>query len=244
MQLSIAQHEGYHVESFDVPGAYLHAHLDHDKRHVMRIPKSLTPYLIMVDEKATNYLQQDGSILVELEKSLYGLPEAGKLFNQLITNILIKSGFKQCGYDKCLFIKVIDGKRCTITIHVDDALMTCNCRVMMDDLYAELIKNKILDVTKHPLTDGGSITHLGMLIENDKGVFKLSQPGYIEDLLKVFDPGFTSKSPCDPFEVNHDPESRGKTVPIKPYLSQLHKLYYLGLRTRPRYHDRMLIPFD
>ena len=233
MQLAVAQHNGYHVESFDVPGAYLHATLDKDKRHVMRIPSTLAPYLITVDERAIQYMQKDGSILVELKKSLYGLPEAGKLFNQLLSGILVKSGYIQCGYDKCLFVKSLGKRRCIITVHVDDALMTSNCKIMMADLYQSLIDNKLPEVTKHILKDKGNITHLGMLIENENGVFKLSQPGYIDDLLKGHDPGVTSKSPCDPFEVNHDPESRGRKIPLKDFLSKLHKLYYLGIRTRP-----------
>ena len=93
----------------------------------------------------------------------------------------------------------------------------------MDSVYASLMRNNLPEVTKHTLVKGGNITHLGMLIENENGIFKLSQPGYIDDLLKEYDPGFTSTSlPCELFEVNHDPESRGKSVPVKEFLSKLH----------------------
>ena len=82
MQLTLAVQKKMTIESFDVPGAYLHASLGVNKKHVMKIPKSLAGYLTVVDPLAKPYVQKDGTILVELQKSLYGLPEAGKLWNQ------------------------------------------------------------------------------------------------------------------------------------------------------------------
>ena len=52
MQLAIAQSEGMQIESFDVPGAYLHGELEKGKKHIMRIEPFMTKYLIQADPKA------------------------------------------------------------------------------------------------------------------------------------------------------------------------------------------------
>ena len=52
MQLCVAQQSKLILESFDVPGAYLHATLGADKRHVMRIDVDMARLLIAVDTGA------------------------------------------------------------------------------------------------------------------------------------------------------------------------------------------------
>ena len=56
----------------------------------------------MVDPTAKPYLQKDGSILVELQKSLYGLPEAGKLWNQYLSKVISDLGYQRCGYGRMI----------------------------------------------------------------------------------------------------------------------------------------------
>ena len=45
----------------------------------MRIKPLLAKYFVRADHSAKEFLQAEGSLLVQLEKALYGLPEAGKL---------------------------------------------------------------------------------------------------------------------------------------------------------------------
>ena len=67
------------LEVCDVPSAYLNTPLPKGKKHVMRIKPSIAKYFVIADPSAKRYLQPDGSLLVQLEKALYGLPESGNL---------------------------------------------------------------------------------------------------------------------------------------------------------------------
>ena len=80
------------VESFDVPNAYLNANLKSDRRHKMRIGKKIAKILLRVDPESRKYEQDDGSILVEIRKSLYGLPEAAQLWYEYLSNALKDGG--------------------------------------------------------------------------------------------------------------------------------------------------------
>ena len=67
------------------------------------------------------YIQDDGILLAQLEKSLYGLREACKLWFDLLTNALKELGFTSCTYEQPLFKRGDDE---VITVHVDDLLLT------------------------------------------------------------------------------------------------------------------------
>ena len=70
------------IEVFDIPTAYLNAQLDIDKRHLMKFPRYLSQLLVQADPAAQEFVQQDGTILVEIVRALYGLPESAKRWNQ------------------------------------------------------------------------------------------------------------------------------------------------------------------
>ena len=79
MVLILAQHLWMNIEVCDVPSAqYLYTSLPKWKKHLMR------KYFVRADNSAKEFLQVDGSLLVQLEKALYGLPESGKLWHELL----------------------------------------------------------------------------------------------------------------------------------------------------------------
>ena len=50
--------------------------------------------------------EPDGSIYVQLEKALYGLPEAGRLWHEHLTSILRKIGYEQSEGSPCEWRKL------------------------------------------------------------------------------------------------------------------------------------------
>jgi hypothetical protein len=56
---------------------------------MMRISKRIAKILLQVDPQARPFLQDDGAILVEIRRSLYGLPEAAKLWKNYLTRALL-----------------------------------------------------------------------------------------------------------------------------------------------------------
>jgi len=93
MVLIFAQHMRMNIEVCDVPSAYLNTPLPKGKKHLMRIKPLLAKYFIRADNSAKEFLQADGSLLVQLEKALYGLPEAGKSWHELLRDNLRSAGY-------------------------------------------------------------------------------------------------------------------------------------------------------
>ena len=80
-------------------------------------------------------------------KALYGTVDVSKLFFDDLTSILVKDlGFVVDPYDTCVVNKVIDGKQCTISWHVDDlklshkdpAILTSIIK-SLDDKYGTIV---------------------------------------------------------------------------------------------------------
>ena len=93
MVLIFAQHMRMNIEVCDVPSAYLNTPLPKGKKHLMRIKPLLAKYFIRADNSTKEFLRADGSLLIQLEKALYGLPEAGKLWHELLRDNLRSAGY-------------------------------------------------------------------------------------------------------------------------------------------------------
>ena len=86
----IASYHDAEVEVFDIPVAYLYAYLKPIKRQVMRIPVYIAKMILQVDPTARQFVQSDGTLLVEVLRALYGFPESAKLWNEHLTSTLVK----------------------------------------------------------------------------------------------------------------------------------------------------------
>eukprot|EP00644_Phytophthora_capsici_P001921 jgi/Phyca11/108064/e_gw1.14.466.1 len=50
-------------------------------------------------------VKNKSQIVLRLQRSLYGLKQAGRLWAKTLHNELIKSGFIQCATDTCIYLK-------------------------------------------------------------------------------------------------------------------------------------------
>ena len=96
--------------------------------------------------KYTPYISTRGTITVKLNKSLYGLIEAGKVWYDLITQLLVKSGFVANQYEPSEFNKGSTRNQTTVTIYVDDLLITSNQRIDAEQVI-EILKSEFKNVT-------------------------------------------------------------------------------------------------
>jgi hypothetical protein len=251
--LSIAAFEGRDAEAIDFPGAYLYATLK-DKQ-LMRIGSDLADIAVEVNPSLKKYLQQDKSLLVELDKALYGLPESAKLWFDHLCKFLISIGYSRSTSDPCLFNKEKYNEKSTLCIHVDDILHTFTGYKLQRELSNHL-KKQFINETKVQESKNGIISYLGMAISFNKQSRSISctMPGYIKDILNMFDDENNDmyeavmKLPVSPniwkgnastpansklFEINPDALKIDKSI----YLSIIMKIMYLSNRTR---HDLKL----
>ena len=137
---AIAASEGRIVETVDIPGAYLNADMSGEEV-LLRIDKEDAIYLVMMKPEYKDYVLPDGSLIVKLTKALYGCIESAKLWYQEISKTLISAGYEVNKKDICVFNKTVDGIQCTITLHVDDLMITSKSEKLIDELTA-ILKQK------------------------------------------------------------------------------------------------------
>lgn len=243
--LAIAASQDRGLESFDFPGAYLYGKLKHAQ--VMRIPKNIAKILIQVDKSYTDFLQKDGSILVNVTGALYGLPEAGKLWFEKLRKTLTRLGYKQAFDDPCVFQRTdAEGEVSTLCVHVDDMLhtFTKGAKKLREELI-DALEREYKDIKKSFLTHKNSISYLGMDIKRSTFVcvdgvtrsgLSITMPNFLEECLVDGNTAGTAKTPAtaELFNINKKLKPIGSP---NAFLAKLMKLMYLARKCR---HDILL----
>jgi len=167
--LSIVAQFDLDHDSLDVKTAFLYPTLKPEDKAWLKRPAGLT--------------DNDMPAIVELIKSLYGLPKASQYFEEFLANELIKLGFKRTISDQQLFILEKDGKICYASTHVDDIFLASSKDSGLNDwVHAQLAK--VFTLTHRPNTN----VHLGLVIERERSSrwLKISQPSYAAETLDRF----------------------------------------------------------
>ena len=118
------------VHQMDVKAAYLNAPIDCD--------------IYVEQPKGYEKVGKNGEKLVcKLNKSLYGLKQSGRNWNETIHDYLSKEGFVQSLADPCVYRKFVD----------DDASNCIILVIWVDDLIISASNNKLLEDVKKSLSD-------------------------------------------------------------------------------------------
>jgi histone deacetylase 1/2 len=212
----------------------------------MRITGKIARLLQEVDPDAKKHVQEDGSILVEIRRSLYGLPEAAQLWYDYLSKALLDGGYKKCPNEPCLFKRTIKNnngriKISIVSIYVDDCLHICNDPSIERELYASLRNANLKDLKIADLSSGNDISFLGLNLSVHKDgetiVLHVDQSGYLQSLLDMYEEELSklrdAVTPCD--ENVFKPIDEGdmaETINITEFMSKLMRVRYL-VRTRP-----------
>ena len=217
----------------DVAGAYLNADLKEPE--YMRIPANVVELIEQQLRKDGTPIestkQQDGSVIVELKKALYGLRQAGREWYTLLSSFLIECGYKRSDADKCLFSRTEGQTVSYLAVYVDDILVVSNKEEEVQRV------TKMLGDRFHSITiqEGADISFVGIEIHTEpNGDVKIRQKGYISDILKHFDiaSGDTSAYPCTDNIMEAQKPGESDFDPSR-YKSAVMKMMYLSTRTRP-----------
>jgi Reverse transcriptase (RNA-dependent DNA polymerase) len=195
----------------------------------MRLGKGVSRILCRVDLSYRDFLCEDGSMVVRLNKALYGLVESAKLWYQHLRGVLSRHGYKPIDADECVFMR--DEPVVKVALHVDDMLFTTASEEAKRD-FVEMLKREFKKIT---VSGGHTISYLGMEIDFAvPGEVTISQKGYLEDLIKYYAIKGNAVSPHTEnlFEVNQDLPLLAKEDQDK-LRSGTAKLLYLARRTYP-----------
>ena len=121
--LAIEAHEGRHVATCDLPGAYLNT--DNNEETIMLLEEKLAELMVQVDPKLyqkyiTTSKKGEAMLYVRLSKALYGLLQSALLFYKKLRGELENYGFEVNPYDPCVANKIVNGSQMTVMWHVDD----------------------------------------------------------------------------------------------------------------------------
>ena len=215
--MQLAATHGWFIKGIDVENAYLEAPID--KEIYMYLPPE-------------RFKRPNGKpIKVKLNRSLYGLKQAGELWFQYLREKLIGLGFTPCIHDRCIYKKIDpeSGTRTYVIVYVDDIIFMGNNEKEIDDSIESLGSQF------RKISELGEITrYIGVDIERDleRHTISLSQIPYVETYLKDNDNETNLSSKPMPFSPTLDYDAQGDGT-IKPIREETGKLRYLADRTRP-----------
>ncbi|SCZ95504.1 BZ3500_MvSof-1268-A1-R1_C112g00613 [Microbotryum saponariae] len=212
--LALAAANGYHVHQADIDKAYLHGELDHD--------------IWMTTPRGFDFPSDK---VLRLRRSIYGLKQAGRIWNRHIDTSLRNLGYKATGTDHCIYSRIDDQQRPHyIALYVDDSSLSVQPSTRSNVSSPALNSGTASNDSARGVHPRNPNTPL------DDGSIALSQERYIMDVLARF---------------HFDTTTRGTTVPMTPglsltaipgqgterirswYLQAIGSLLYISLGTRP-----------
>lgn len=210
--LSIAGDRNYFVNHHDVKNAFLNGKLNEDI-YMAQPPGHINTY------------HKDWAH--QLNKSIYGLKQAARVWCETLNEVLTNCGFIQNADDACLYKH---GSR-TLTylvVHVDDIIIASRSQNRMDEIIKALSR-------RFSITNLGDIKcYLGTEIRrDDQGEFLINQSNYIRKVLSRtrLNQAKPSGYPMDPKYEAHRVDSPANKS--ESYCRLIGALLYLSVNTRP-----------
>lgn len=122
------------------------------------------------------------NLVCRLKRSLYGLKQASRQWNECFNEFVQRLGFKRSANDLCLYIRGTGKDQVVLVLYVDDVLVLSPSEKLVYTVKASLAK-------QFEMTDMGEVRNfLGMKIDRDKKkkLMRISQRRYLESLLCRF----------------------------------------------------------
>ena len=211
--MQLAAQNNYIVHQMDVKTAYLNAPIDCDI------------YL----EQAKGYevlCENDEPLVYKLNKSLYGLKQSGRNWNNLLSKELIDGGFKQSLTDPCIFVKHDSKDIIILLIWVDDMILVSSSASLLD-------KEKAALSQKFKMKDLGQISRfLGINFIVRPGKIEMSQKSYLEKVLQKFNMS-DCKAKRTPSEAKLNFSANSPSFDARKYREAIGSLIYAMTATRP-----------
>lgn len=210
--LSIAAKQRMQVSHFDVKTAFLNGSLNE----------------IIYMKQPPGFIEDDSSKVCLLKKSLYGLKQAARSWNEAIHKVLIDADFQQSKEDHCLYSRYIGECWCYVLIYVDDLVIVWKFESQIQ--YIE----KMLS-THFEIKNLGPIKqYLGMQVTQDgDGNSEVCQSNYINRMASIF--GLQDAKPAKtPMEVGYGKNDKMTLLGDNTkYQKLIGHLLYVSVNSRP-----------
>jgi len=213
MFFALAAVKDYYIVKFDIKTAFLYGEIQEDI--YMRLPGGF---------------EEEESKICKLKKALYGLKQAGRQWYRTLEGRLQKLGMKPTTADPCVYVTKRGGEILLALVYVDDILIAYRRNADLKFLLEGLQKN--FDVKDL----GEAHYSLGIEIERGKDYIKVSQTGYINEIIRRFGMENSNpvQTPTDPnVKLGQNTDSEDEESEKRPYRELVGALNYLAVGTRP-----------
>ena len=170
LMIATAQQRSWALFQADVKNAYVNAELPDGYRIFTNEIQGYNEICGHLLDRPVDFI---GGDLIEIKKSLYGLPSSGRNWYVKLTSVLVKYGIIQSLADPCLF----HSDSIILAIYVDDILVAAPNRRTFDQF--------LTFFREHFDTKDMGLAHnfLGMVIEqHDDGTFTLQQKHFLDSV--------------------------------------------------------------
>jgi len=226
----IAAAEKRKVKAIDFTSAYLNAVMTGILVHVA-LDAVQSQILCAICPEYTKFLRDNGTMVVLLDKALYGCIESARLWYEELAGYLISLGYVRNPNDWCVFNRDGIGVQCTVCFHVDDLFISCCIESTIDKLVANLTaKYKQLTVRS-----GEVHQYLGMVFDfRSAGKVSITMQGYVDSTLKSYNVTGTAATPATERLFQIDAKSTDLPADKKAeFHSRVARLLYLAKKVRP-----------
>ena len=228
----IAAKEKRHVRTLDIGSAYLNADKAGTEEVIMKLDPLIAAVLVYIKHDYEQFLLDDGAIYVKLNKALYGLVESALLWYEDVSGYLQANGFTPNPLDMCVFNEESPGgKQCSITLFVDDLMITCADMARIERV-TQLLISKYGEVTT---SDGTVHSYLGMTFNfSTAEKVRVTMEKFTADLLKDYEVTGKAATPAAHylFDVREDAPRLTQEKSVA-FHSCAARVLYLAKRVRP-----------
>lgn len=208
--LAIASVRKLRIKQFDVTAAYLYGTLEEDV--YMEQPPGF--------ENGKNEV-------CKLSKSIYGLPQSGRQWNERMNEIMKAVGMERMKEDPCVYVYHQGRKVIILGVYVDDFIVVGTDTQIIDDVINKIRKSLTL-------TESENKNFLSLEILETENGLELSQTSYVTKIIEKY--GLlecnSAKTPLDP-QQDLDNFIDSPKADSTLFQEMLGSLMYLSVGTRP-----------
>lgn len=179
----------------------------------------------------------DGSGRVcKLQKSLYGLKQASRAWNEKLNTVLLACGLQRSEADPCIYFSILGESTLILAVYVDDILIFSSSITMEMRLVSQLKSNfKMKD-----LGEVSSVLSVRVTRDAARKTITLDQQDYISKVIEKFgmkdcNPVVSPLEPGLKLSLEMCPTSDAEIANMKdvPYQEAIGSLMYAAQLTRP-----------
>lgn len=209
--LAVGLQHGFTFRHLDVTTAFLHGYIEEEV------------YLLPPDG-----VNVPPNKVLKLVKSIYGLKQAPKQWNERFHNFIITLGFVRSKSDYCLYTRIHNDTTTYLVVYVDDMLLCGDNEDVINEVISKLsseFKMKNLGVPRQYMG-------LNINVGQSEGVITINQTDYINKVINKF-----KMNECNPISTPMEPGLKLEEVKDEQLADQyrniIGSLMYLMLGTRP-----------